>query len=96
MGQREKVRLRQREFSPEELSGFLLQKIKRDAEAFLGEPVKQAVITVPAYFNDNQRGDVVRLRSGEIEQRRAIALVRHGAHVDLRSERGMTVVRVGP
>jgi molecular chaperone DnaK len=55
MGQREKVRLRDREFSPEELSAFLLQKIKRDAESFLGEPVKKAVITVPAYFNDNQR-----------------------------------------
>ena len=55
MGRREKIRLRDREFSPEELSGFLLQKIKRDAEAFLGEPVTQAVITVPAYFNDNQR-----------------------------------------
>jgi len=55
MGRREKVRLRDREFSPEELSGFLLQKIKRDAEGFLGEPVSQAVLTVPAYFNDNQR-----------------------------------------
>ena len=55
MGRREKVRLRDKEFSPEELSGFLLQKIKRDAEAFLGEAVTQAVITVPAYFNDNQR-----------------------------------------
>ena len=55
MGLREKVRLRNRECSPEELSGFLLQKIKRDAEAFLGEPVAQAVVTVPAYFNDNQR-----------------------------------------
>ncbi|MCX8203845.1 MAG: molecular chaperone DnaK, partial [Nitrososphaeria archaeon] len=39
----------------EQLSAFLLQKIKRDAEAFLGEPVRKAVITVPAYFNDNQR-----------------------------------------
>lgn len=48
MGRREKVRLRGREFSPEELTGFPLQKIKRDAEAFLGEPIKQAVITVPA------------------------------------------------
>jgi molecular chaperone DnaK len=47
--------LRVREFSPEELSAFLLQKIKRDAEAFLGEPVTQAIITVPAYFDDNQR-----------------------------------------
>ncbi len=55
MGRREKVRLRDREFSPEELSGFLLQKIKRDAEAFLGETISQAVVTVPAYFNDNQR-----------------------------------------
>jgi molecular chaperone DnaK len=55
MGQREKIRLRDREFSPEQLSAFLLQKIKRDAEAFLGEPVEKAVVTVPAYFDDNQR-----------------------------------------
>jgi molecular chaperone DnaK len=55
MGKRERVRLRDREFSPEELSAFLLQKIKRDAEAFLGEPVESAVVTVPAYFDDNQR-----------------------------------------
>ena len=55
MGRREKIRLRDREFPPEQLSAFLLQKIKRDAEAFLGEPVKQAVVTVPAYFDDNQR-----------------------------------------
>jgi len=55
MGQREKIRLRDREFTPEQLSAFLLQKIKRDAEAFLGEPVEKAVVTVPAYFDDNQR-----------------------------------------
>lgn len=55
MGRRETVRLRGREFSPEQLSAFLLQKIKRDAEAFLGEPVDKAVVTVPAYFDDNQR-----------------------------------------
>lgn len=55
MGRREKIRLRNQEFSPEQLSAFLLQKIKRDAEAFLGEPVTQAVVTVPAYFDDNQR-----------------------------------------
>ncbi len=55
MGTREKIRLRGREFTPEQLSGFLLGKIKRDAEAFLGEPVKDAVVTVPAYFDDNQR-----------------------------------------
>jgi len=55
MGTRRKVRLRDKEFTPEQLSGFLLQKIKRDSEAFLGEPVKDAVVTVPAYFDDNQR-----------------------------------------
>ena len=55
MGRREKLRLRDREFTPEQLSAFLLQKIKRDAEAFLGEPVEKAVVTVPAYFDDNQR-----------------------------------------
>ena len=55
MGKRETIRLRGREFTPEQLSAFLLQKIKRDAEAFLGEPVGKAVVTVPAYFDDNQR-----------------------------------------
>ena len=55
MGQRDKIRLASKEFTPEELSALLLQKIKRDAEAFLGEPVDKAVVTVPAYFNDNQR-----------------------------------------
>ncbi len=55
MGRREPIRLRGREFSPEQLSAFLLQKIKRDAESFLGEAVAQAVVTVPAYFDDNQR-----------------------------------------
>jgi len=55
MGQRTTVRLRDREFTPEQLSAFLLQKIKRDAEAFLGEPVEKVVVTVPAYFDDNQR-----------------------------------------
>ncbi|MFY0614984.1 MAG: molecular chaperone DnaK, partial [Hyphomicrobiaceae bacterium] len=55
MGQRDKTRLKDREFTPEELSSLLLQKIKRDAESFLGEPVNEAVVTVPAYFNDNQR-----------------------------------------
>ena len=55
MGQRDKICLAGKEFTPEELSALLLQKIKRDAEAFLGGPVDKAVITVPAYFNDNQR-----------------------------------------
>ncbi len=55
MGTDYRYRLGDREFTPQQLSAFLLQKIKRDAEAFLGQEVKKAVITVPAYFNDNQR-----------------------------------------
>lgn len=55
MGKREAIVLRGRDYSPEQLSAFLLQKIRRDAEAFLGEPVEKAVVTVPAYFDDNQR-----------------------------------------
>jgi molecular chaperone DnaK len=55
MGQRETIKLRDKSFTPEQLSAFLLQRIKRDAEAFLGESVSQAVVTVPAYFDDNQR-----------------------------------------
>ena len=55
MGTDFKYNLRGKEYRPQELSAFLLQKIKQDAEAFLGDKVEKAVITVPAYFNDNQR-----------------------------------------
>ncbi len=55
MGTDYKYKLHGKEFTPQQLSAFILQKIKKDAEAFLGEEVKEAVITVPAYFNDNQR-----------------------------------------
>lgn len=55
MGRREVIRLRDREYSPEQLAALLLEKIRHDAEAFLGEPVEKAVVTVPAYFDDNQR-----------------------------------------
>ncbi len=55
MGTDYKVTIRDKAFTPQQISAFILQKIKHDAEAFLGEPVQKAVITVPAYFNDNQR-----------------------------------------
>ncbi|HNW43422.1 MAG TPA: molecular chaperone DnaK [Elusimicrobiales bacterium] len=55
MGTDHKYQVVGKEFTPQQLSAFLLQKVKRDAEAFLGEKVEKAVITVPAYFNDNQR-----------------------------------------
>lgn len=50
-----RVVLNEREYSPPEIGAMVLQKIKADAESFLGQPVTQAVITVPAYFNDSQR-----------------------------------------
>ncbi len=55
MGTSFKYKILGKEYTPQELSAILLQKIKHDAEAFLGEEIKEAVITVPAYFNDNQR-----------------------------------------
>ena len=55
MGTDHIYRIYGKEYTPQQISAFLLQKIKRDAEAFLGEPITKAVITVPAYFNDNQR-----------------------------------------
>jgi len=55
MGTDQIYRIYGKQYTPQQISAFLLQKIKRDAEAFLGEPITKAVITVPAYFNDNQR-----------------------------------------
>ncbi|MCL2157724.1 MAG: molecular chaperone DnaK, partial [Methanobrevibacter sp.] len=55
MGTDRKVKVLGKEYTPQEISAFILQKIKKDAESFLGEEVKKAVITVPAYFDDNQR-----------------------------------------
>jgi len=55
MGTDYKVKIDNKEYTPQQISAFILQKIKKDADTFLGTPLKKAVITVPAHFNDNQR-----------------------------------------
>ena len=73
-----------KEYTPQQISSFILQKIKRDAEAFLGETVDKAVITVPAYFNDNQRqatkdaGEIAGLQVVRIINEPTAALLAYG------------------
>src|SRR3989338_7427186 len=55
MGTDHVFRIYGKEYTPQQISAFILQKVKRDAEAHLGDTISEAVITVPAYFNDNQR-----------------------------------------
>ncbi len=55
IGTNHKYKINDKEYTPQQISAFILQKIKKDAEEFLGEKVEKAVITVPAYFDDNQR-----------------------------------------
>jgi molecular chaperone DnaK len=71
MGQDYKVKIGDKEYTPQEISAMILTKMKRDAEAFLGEPIENAVITVPAYFNDSQRQatrDAGRIAGFEVER----------------------------
>lgn len=94
MGTDQIYRIYGKEYTPQQISAFLLQKIKRDAEAFLGEPITKAVITVPAYFNDNQRTatkdagkiaglDVVRLVNEPTAASMAYGLDRSGEYMIL-------------
>lgn len=55
MGTDYKTSIFGKEYTPQQISASILQKIKKDTEMFLGHPIKKAVITVPAHFNDNQR-----------------------------------------
>ncbi len=55
MGTQHKYKVTGKEYTPQQLSAFILQKVKKDAESYLGDKVEKAVITVPAYFDDNQR-----------------------------------------
>ncbi|SHN33584.1 molecular chaperone HscC [Rhizobacter sp. OV335] len=87
MGSNKTVRLGKREFRPEELSALILKALKADAEAFLGEPVTEAIITVPAYFSDAQRkatraaGQIAGLRVERLLNEPTAAALACGIHL---------------
>ncbi len=91
IGTDHKYKIHGKEYTPQQISAYILQKIKKDAEAFLGEEIKKVVITVPAYFNDNQRTatkdagkiaglDVVRLVNEPTAASMAYGLDKEGEH----------------
>ncbi|MDH4385269.1 MAG: Hsp70 family protein [Caulobacter sp.] len=86
MGSTRATPLGDRTYLPEELSGLLLSSLKADAEAFLGEPVTEAVITVPAYFNDRQRkatrraGELAGLKVQRLLNEPTAAALAYGIH----------------
>jgi molecular chaperone DnaK len=88
-----------KEYSPQEISAMILQKLKTDAETFLGEPVTEAVITVPAYFNDAQRqatkeaGDIAGLKVLRIINEPTAASLAYG--LDKKKEETVTVYDLG-
>lgn len=86
MGSDKKIRLGDKEFRAEELSSFVLKSLKQDAEAFLGEAVTEAVITVPAYFSDAQRkatkvaGQLANLKVDRLVNEPTAAALAYGMH----------------
>ncbi|MGM0381142.1 MAG: molecular chaperone DnaK, partial [bacterium] len=99
MGEDYHVELQDEEYTPEQISAFILQKLKQDAEDYLGKEVKRAVITVPAYFNDSQRqatknaGKIAGLHVERIINEPTAAALAYG--MDEKSDQNVAVYDLG-
>ena len=100
MGTDQKITIGKREFNSTELSSLVLRSLKADAEKYLGQPVHEAVITVPAYFNENQRkatknaGEMVGLKVRRIVNEPTAAALTYGFH-DRDAEKYLIVIDLG-